>query len=149
MSDMVASGFGSLGLMTSTLVSPDGNYEFEAAHGTVTRHYERHLEGEKTSTNPTATLFAWTGGLAKRGELDEIPQLTRFARAIEVSLIETIESGIATSDLVAVSKPRIEKPATLDDFLTAIEQRLRKKVEAGLATLGKKEPRSHVLPALL
>ncbi len=128
MSDMVGSGFGSLGLMTSVLVSPNGQYEFEAAHGTVTRHYKRHLEGEKTSTNPTATLFAWTGGLAKRGELDDIPELTNFARAIEQSLIETIESGIATGDLTGIADPPIDKPSILEDFLGAIEQRLRDKV---------------------
>ncbi len=128
MSDMVASGFGSLGLMTSTLVSPKGEYEFEAAHGTVTRHYLRHLEGEKTSTNPTATIFAWTGGLAKRGELDGIPELTAFARAIEVSVIETIEAGVATGDLAAIAEPAIEQPALLDEFMDAVALRLREKM---------------------
>ncbi len=128
MSDMVGSGFGSLGMMTSVLVSPGGQYEFEAAHGTVTRHYERHLQGEQTSTNPTATLYAWTGGLAKRGELDETPELTRFAHAIETSLIETIEAGIATGDLIAGSQPRIEKSVSTEAFLEAIEKRLSEKV---------------------
>jgi isocitrate dehydrogenase len=132
MSDMVGSGFGSLGMMTSVLVAPGGQFEFEAAHGTVTRHYKRHLQGEKTSTNPAATLFAWTGGLAKRGELDGLPQLQAFAKALEASLIETVESGVATGDLVAAAVPPIEKPATLDAFLGAIEERLKAKVEAGL-----------------
>jgi isocitrate dehydrogenase len=134
MSDMVATGFGSLGLMTSVLVSPDGKYEYEAAHGTVQQHYYRHLKGEKTSTNPTATIFAWTGGLAKRGELDRTPALVEFARKLEASVIETIESGIATADLASISQPRIDKPATLEGFVTAIAERLRGKVEAGVAT---------------
>ncbi len=128
MSDMVASGFGSLGLMTSVLVSPDGKYEFEAAHGTVTRHYLRHLKGEKTSTNPTATLFAWTGGLKKRGELDDNPALVQFAVALEAAVIETIESGVATGDLAAVSDPPIERASTLDEIMDAIEQRLKEKI---------------------
>jgi isocitrate dehydrogenase len=128
MSDMVGSGFGSLGMMTSVLVAPTGQFEFEAAHGTVTRHYMRHLAGEKTSTNPTATLFAWTGGLAKRGEMDELPDLTAFARAIEASLVETIEAGIATGDLVAASEPKIEKPVTTEEILDAVAERLRTKL---------------------
>ncbi len=128
MSDMVGSGFGSLGMMTSVLVAPGGQFEFEAAHGTVTRHYKRHLQGEKTSTNPAATLFAWTGGLAKRGELDGLPELTAFAKALEASLIETVESGVATGDLIAAAVPPIEKPATVDDFLGAIEARLKVKM---------------------
>ncbi len=128
MSDMVGSGFGSLGLMTSVLVSPNGQYEFEAAHGTVTRHYEKHLKGEKTSTNPTATLFAWTGGLAKRGELDGIPALVNFAHAIEASLIETVESGIATGDLINSTVPPIEKATSTEDFIAEIEKRLRAKL---------------------
>jgi isocitrate dehydrogenase len=132
MSDMVGSGFGSLGMMTSVLVAPGGQFEFEAAHGTVTRHYKRHLQGEKTSTNPTATLFAWTGGLAKRGELDGLPELQGFAKALEASLIETVESGIATGDLVGAAVPPIEKPATLDAFVGAIEERLKEKVQDGL-----------------
>ncbi len=128
MSDLVGSGFGSLGMMTSVLVSPGGQYEFEAAHGTVTRHYKRHLAGEKTSTNPTATLLAWTGGLAKRGDLDETPELTGFAHAIEEALIETIEAGIATGDLIAASQPRIAQAVSTEEFLGAIEQRLRGKI---------------------
>jgi len=133
MSDMVATGFGSLGLMTSVLVSPDGKYEYEAAHGTVQLHYYRHLKGEKTSTNPTATIFAWTGGLAKRGELDGTPELVDFAHKLEASVIETIESGTMTGDLALISEPRVQKSVTLDEFIDAIADRLRRKVESGVA----------------
>ncbi len=132
MSDMVATGFGSLGLMTSVLVSPDGTYEYEAAHGTVQLHYYRHLKGEKTSTNPTATIFAWTGGLAKRGELDGTPELVDFAHKLETSVIETIESGIMTGDLAQLSEPRAEKSVTLEGFVDAIAERLRRKVDSGV-----------------
>jgi isocitrate dehydrogenase len=132
MSDMVATGFGSLGLMTSVLVSPDGKYEYEAAHGTVQRHYYRHLKGEKTSTNPTATIFAWTGALAKRGELDGTPELTEFARTLEASVIETIESGICTGDMAGISVPKVERAVSLDEFVAAIADRLRTKLEAGV-----------------
>jgi len=128
MSDMVGSGFGSLGMMTSVLVSPSGQYEFEAAHGTVSRHYRRHLAGEKTSTNPGATLFAWTGGLAKRGELDGTPDLVEFARTVEAAMVETVEAGVATGDLVKVSDPPIERAATLDEFMDALASRLRDKM---------------------
>ncbi|MBQ3094468.1 MAG: NADP-dependent isocitrate dehydrogenase, partial [Clostridia bacterium] len=99
MSDMVATAFGSLAMMTSVLVSPDGNYEYEAAHGTVTRHYYRHLEGGETSTNSVATIFAWTGALRKRGELDNLPELMAFADKLEKATIDTIESGTMTKDL--------------------------------------------------
>ena len=102
MSDMVSTAFGSLAMMTSVLVSPDGNYEYEAAHGTVTRHYYKYLKGEETSTNPVATLFAWTGALRKRGELDGIDGLVRFADALEKATIDTIESGVMTGDLCAM-----------------------------------------------
>jgi isocitrate dehydrogenase len=132
MSDMVAAGFGSLGLMTSVLISPDGKYEYEAAHGTVQLHYYRHLKGEKTSTNPTATIFAWTGALAKRGELDGTPELADFARKLETSVIETIESGTMTGDLALISEPRAEKPVTLEAFVDAIAERLRRKVDSGV-----------------
>lgn len=132
MSDMVATGFGSLGLMTSVLVSPDGKYEYEAAHGTVQRHYYRHLKGEKTSTNPTATIFAWTGALAKRGELDRTPELSDFARKLETSVIETIESGVCTGDIAGMSVPKVERAVTLEEFVDAIAERLRGKVEAGV-----------------
>ena len=125
MSDMVSTAFGSLAMMTSVLVSPDGNYEFEAAHGTVTRHYYRHLKGEQVSTNPMATLFAWTGALAKRGELDEIPELTAFAKKLEQAALDTIESGTMTGDLASLWEG--ETPAnkvTSLEFLQAIRSRL-------------------------
>jgi isocitrate dehydrogenase len=133
MSDVVASGFGSLGLMTSVLVSPDGYFEYEAAHGTVQRHYYQHLKGEPTSTNSTATIFAWSGALAKRGELDGTPELVAFAKALEESVIETIEGGIATKDLVAIAQPPIPKHVTTEEFIDAIGQRLAHKVGEGLA----------------
>ena len=125
MSDMVSTAFGSLAMMTSVLVSPDGNYEFEAAHGTVTRHYYRHLKGEQVSTNPMATLFAWTGALAKRGELDDIPELTAFAHKLEQAALATIESGTMTGDLAGLWEG--ENPATKVtslEFLQAIRNRL-------------------------
>ena len=102
MSDMVATAYGSLGMMTSVLVSPDGNYEFEAAHGTVTRHYYKHLKGEETSTNSVATIFARTGALNKRGELDNTPELCDFAKKLEKATVETIEEGYMTGDLIAL-----------------------------------------------
>ena len=125
MSDMVSTAFGSLAMMTSVLVSPDGKYEYEASHGTVTRHYYRWLKGEKTSTNPMATHFAWTGALAKRGELDGTPELTNFAHKLEKAAIETIESGVMTGDLAGLWEG--ETPArTVDslEFLWAIRERL-------------------------
>lgn len=130
MSDMVASGFGSLGLMTSVLVSPDGHYEFEAAHGTVTKHFRKHERGEPTSTNSTATIFAWTGAMAKRGELDGTPELEEFARKLEESVIETIESGVMTKDLSQIADPRPAGYVTTQGFIEAIGERLRTKVEA-------------------
>ncbi len=125
MSDMVATGFGSLGLMTSVLVSPSGVYEYEAAHGTVQRHYYRHLKGEQTSTNSTATIFAWTGALAKRGELDGTPDVVAFARALEASVIETIEGGTMTGDLARIAEPRPAQAANTEAFIDAIASRLR------------------------
>ena len=125
MSDMVSTAFGSLAMMTSVLVSPEGNYEYEAAHGTVTQHYYRHLRGEEVSTNPMATLFAWTGALAKRGELDGIPELTAFAQKLERAAIDTIEAGVMTGDLVGLWEG--EAPAqkvTGLEFLRAIRERL-------------------------
>ncbi len=104
MSDMIATAYGSLAMMTSVLVSPDGNYEYEAAHGTVTRHYYKYLSGEETSTNPCATIFAWTGALKKRGELDNNPELSAFAEKVEKATIQTIESGFMTGDLVPLFK---------------------------------------------
>lgn len=105
MSDMVSSAFGSLAMMTSVLVSPDGNFEYEAAHGTVTRHYYRYLKGERTSTNPIATIFAWTGALRKRGELDRLPGLVEFADKLENASLATLQAGIMTADLVGLVKP--------------------------------------------
>jgi isocitrate dehydrogenase len=129
MSDMVASGFGSLGLMTSVLVSPEGYFEYEAAHGTVQRHYYQHQKGQPTSTNSTATIFAWTGAIRKRGELDGTPALVEFAKNVEHSVIETIESGIVTKDLASISVPPVSNPTTTEGFIDAIAARLRSKVE--------------------
>ena len=126
MSDMVATAYGSLGMMTSVLVSPDGNYEFEAAHGTVTRHYYKHLKGEETSTNSVATIFAWTGALAKRGELDGIPELSAFAKKLEEATVRTIEEGEMTGDLVSLFRADGVTPKKLSsrEFLQAIRRRL-------------------------
>ena len=126
MSDMIATAFGSLAMMTSVLVSPDGAYEYEAAHGTVTRHYYKYLKGEATSTNPVATIFAWTGALAKRGELDNTPDLVDFAKRLEKATLDTIESGIMTKDLVGIFKRDgiIPKGVTSDEFMDAIAERL-------------------------
>ena len=124
MSDMVATAFGSLSMMTSVLVSPNGYYEYEAAHGTVQRHYYKHLKGEETSTNPIATIFAWTGALRKRGELDNIPELGKFADTLERACIKTIEDGKMTKDLALITT--MENPVTLNtqDFISAIRQTL-------------------------
>ena len=126
MSDMVATAYGSLGLMTSVLVSPDGNYEFEAAHGTVTRHYYKHLKGEETSTNSVATIFAWTGALKKRGELDNTPELTEFANRLERATVRTIEEGEMTGDLVPLFHAEGITPKKLDSraFLKAVAKRM-------------------------
>jgi isocitrate dehydrogenase len=131
MSDMVATGFGSLGLMTSVLVSPDGKYEFEAAHGTVVRHYYEHLKGNPTSTNSIASIFAWTGALAKRGELDGTPEVVSFAKTLEKVIIETVESGTMTKDLMLIAEPRVEKYALTEEFIDAVAARLRKKISRG------------------
>lgn len=126
MSDMVATAFGSLAMMTSVLVSPDGNYEFEAAHGTVTRHYYKYLDGEKTSTNSMATIFAWTGALRKRGELDGINELCAFADKLEAAAIRTVEQGCMTKDLAAIFKSDDVSPVVLDseEFIRAIAERI-------------------------
>jgi len=123
MSDMVATAFGSLAMMTSVLVSPDGAYEYEAAHGTVQRHYYRHLKGEETSTNSTATIFAWTGGLKKRGELDGIKELCDFAEKLEKATIMTIESGTMTKDLALLAHGPINAVNTFD-FLKIVKENL-------------------------
>jgi isocitrate dehydrogenase len=123
MSDMVATAFGSLAMMTSSLVSPDGYYEFEAAHGTVTRHYYKHLQGEETSTNSMATIFAWTGALRKRGELDGIKELIEFANKLEVASIKTIEEGVMTKDLAELSEVNNKKVVNTRNFLVEIKQR--------------------------
>ena len=126
MSDMVSSAFGSLAMMTSVLVSPDGNYEYEAAHGTVQRHYYKHLKGEETSTNSVATIFAWSGALRKRGELDRNEELQAFADKLEKATIETIESGEMTKDLALITS--IENPTVLNskEFILAIRNNLEK-----------------------
>lgn len=124
MSDMMATAFGSLAMMTSVLVAPDGSYEYEAAHGTVQRHYYRYLKGEKTSTNPVATIFAWTGALRKRGELDKLPDLMAFADKLEKAVIDTIESGVMTGDLVAMSDLPHKTKVDSEEFLKAIAERL-------------------------
>ena len=126
MSDMVATAFGSLAMMTSVLVSPDGTYEYEAAHGTVQRHYYKHLKGEKTSTNSMATLFAWTGALRKRGELDHIPELVDFANKLEQASIQTIEDGVMTGDLYLLSTLENKTKVDTETFLHEINNRLVK-----------------------
>ena len=125
MSDMVATAYGSLAMMTSVLVSPDGIYEYEAAHGTVQRHYYKHLKGEETSTNSVATLFAWTGALRKRGELDGLNDLCDFADKLEKATIDTIEDGIMTGDLYLLSKLENKKKVNTEDFLLAVNEKLK------------------------
>jgi len=125
MSDMIASGFGSLGLMTSVLVSPDGKFEFEAAHGTVMRHYYEHLKGNPTSTNSVASIFAWTGALAKRGELDNTPDVVKFAQTVEQAVISTVENGIMTKDLMLIAEPKVTKYALTEEFIDAVVDRLK------------------------
>ncbi len=129
MSDMVSSAFGSLAMMTSVLVSPEGYYEYEAAHGTVQRHYYKHLKGEETSTNSVATIFAWTGALRKRGEMDQLPELGKFADALEAATLETIESGKMTKDLALITS--IPNPTTLssEGFIKAIRETLEQKLQ--------------------
>ena len=124
MSDMVSSAFGSLAMMTSVLVSPAGVYEYEAAHGTVQRHYYKHLKGEETSTNSVATIFAWTGALRKRGELDKLPELCAFADKLEKACVDTIEGGKMTKDLALITE--IENPTVLNslDFIKAVRAQL-------------------------
>lgn len=124
MSDLVATAFGSLAMMTSVLVSPEGYYEYEAAHGTVQRHYYQHLKGQKTSTNSMATLFAWTGALKKRGELDDIKELADFADKLEAASIRTIEEGVMTKELAALSEIENKTIVNTEEFLLEIKKRL-------------------------
>ena len=125
MSDMIAAAFGSLAMMTSVLVAPDGTMEFEASHGTVTRHYYRYLKGEKTSTNPMATIFAWSGALKRRGELDRLPELEQFGRRLEEASLKTLEDGVMTRDLLSLVEPGFEAHGVdSEEFLDAIAARL-------------------------
>ena len=124
MSDMVATAFGSLAMMTSVLVSPDGKYEYEAAHGTVQRHYYKYLKGEETSTNSVATIFAWSGALRRRGQMDDLPELMRYADCLEKATIDTIEAGYMTKDLALVSSLPEIHPLSSEGFIKAIAERL-------------------------
>ena len=124
MSDLISSASGSLAMMTSVLVNPDGKYEYEAAHGTVQRHYYKYLRGEKTSTNPTATIFAWTGALRKRGEIDSLPQLMRFADMLEKACLDTIGEGMMTGDLVRLTNRENPLTLTSEEFIGTIRDRL-------------------------
>ncbi len=128
MSDMVSTAFGSLAMMTSVLVSPEGNFEYEAAHGTVTRHYYRYLQGEETSTNPMATIFAWSGALSKRGELDRLPELVAFGKQLEEASIDTLNAGIMTKDLVGLVEDITPKAVTSIAFIREIRARLQAKL---------------------
>jgi isocitrate dehydrogenase len=128
MSDMLSTAFGSLAMMTSVLVSPDGNYEYEAAHGTVTRHYYRYLKGEETSTNPMATIFAWSGALRKRGELDGIDALVNFGNQLEAACFDTLNEGVATKDLVNLMEGVEAKAVNSSDFIAAIRAHLEERL---------------------
>ena len=128
MSDMVATAFGSLAMMTSVLVSPQGYYEYEAAHGTVQRHYYKHLKGEATSTNSVATIFAWSGALRKRGELDGNQELQIFANKLEEATLETIESGHMTKDLALITKLSNPVVETSESFIKAVRRTLEEKL---------------------
>lgn len=130
MSDMVSTAFGSLAMMTSVLVSPEGNYEYEAAHGTVTRHYYRYLEGEKTSTNPMATIFAWSGALRKRGEKDGLDELIHFANTLEQACLDTLNSGVMTKDLTRLAENIEVTEVNSEEFLRAIRSRLETLLES-------------------
>lgn len=128
MSDMVSTAFGSLAMMTSVLVSPDGNFEFEAAHGTVTRHYYKYLDGEETSTNPMATIYAWSGALKKRGELDGLTDLTSFGEKIEEACVETLNAGIMTKDLIGLVEEGTPTAVNTEGFIKAVRERLEAKL---------------------
>ena len=127
MSDMISTAFGSLAMMTSILVSPDGNFEYEAAHGTVTRHYYRYLKGEETSTNPIATIFAWSGALRKRGELDGNQALVEFANQLDASCLETMEAGYMTKDLALLCDDITPTVLNSLDFIRQIRRTLEAK----------------------
>ena len=129
MSDMVSTAFGSLAMMTSVLVAPDGTTEYEAAHGTVTKHYYRHLKGEKTSTNPMATIFAWSGALRKRGQLDGLADLENFAEQLERACFDTLRQGTMTKDLVGLVDEGVSARAvTSEEFIAAIRENLEKRL---------------------
>lgn len=128
MSDMLSTAFGSLAMMTSVLVSPDGKYEYEAAHGTVTRHYYKYLKGEETSTNPMATIFAWSGALRKRGQLDGNEALVQFSDRLEAACLDTLNAGIATKDLVGLMEGVEAKAVNSADFMAEIRRRLEEKM---------------------
>ena len=130
MSDMVATAYGSLAMMTSVLVSPEGFYEYEAAHGTVQRHYYKYLKGEETSTNSVATIFAWSGAFRKRGEMDNLPELIKYADMLEKATIDTIESGVMTGDLYLLSTLENKKKVNSEDFLKAVAQKLNEYLNA-------------------
>lgn len=130
MSDMVAEGFGSLGLMTSVLVNPNGKYEYEAAHGTVTRHFRRHQQGAETSTNSVASIFAWTGAVGRRGEMDGTPEVTDFARALEGAVTETIEGGVMTRDLLSLTTTPNARGANTFEFMDAVATKLQGRLAA-------------------
>ena len=133
MSDMIATAFGSLAMMTSVLVSPDGVYEYEASHGTVTKHYYRYLKGEKTSTNPMATIYAWSGALRKRGEMDGLPDLSAFGDMMEAACLDTLHSGTMTGDLAGLVDPGFHtRVVDSEQFLDAVAARLEKLVHAGV-----------------
>jgi isocitrate dehydrogenase len=130
MSDMLGSAYGSLAMMTSVLVSPSGQFEYEAAHGTVQKHYYKHLNHEKTSSNPMALIFAWTGALKKRGEFDNTPDVVEFASSLEEAAIETVESGVMTGDLLKVAIPSANnRMVYTEGFVEAIAQNLKRKID--------------------
>jgi len=126
MSDMLGSAYGSLAMMTSVLVSPQGYYEFEASHGTVQKHYYKYLKGEKTSSNPMALIFAWSGCLRKRGELDKTPEVAEFANKLEIAALQTVESGVLTGDLtqVATADPKNRQVYT-EEFIAEVAKKLK------------------------
>lgn len=130
MSDMVSTAFGSLAMMTSVLCSPDGNFEYEAAHGTVTRHYYKYLEGQETSTNPMAMIFAWSGALRKRGEKDQLPDLVAYADKLEKASLDTLNDGIMTKDLVNLVEGKTVKAVNTNTFIAEIKARLQSSLQA-------------------